>query len=154
MRIGLVPLVAAASAALLLVTTTHALMTLKERPRLERPEPAQPAEPLESVSSVRCSIFHARFGGPRARLVKVVGDRTNHFVVLDMQRSNPAIARTQRNWLESRYGDAEVYEVGQFPTPEAALEKASELCPPHLRCWPGDAGCGSFEHPFSHAFRL
>jgi hypothetical protein len=89
----------------------------------------------------RCGIFHARFGGSRAELVKVMMGGVSNYVVLDVGKRDPLMRRQRSIWLRATYGDGEQTWLGDFSSPEAALDRAASLCPPHLRCWPGDEDC-------------
>jgi hypothetical protein len=96
-------------------------------------------------SNGRCAIFQARFGGSRADLVKVMRGDVANYVVLEMGRRDPLLRRQRVIWLRGAYGDGEQTWIGSFSSPDAAMMRAVKLCPVHLRCWPGDAQCGSKE---------
>jgi hypothetical protein len=89
-----------------------------------------------------CALDYARFGGQRAQLIKAVRGTVANFVVLEVAGRDP-LQRSQRiRWLRAAYGDAEHVWLGEFASPEAALARAAELCPPAWRCRETDAGCG------------
>lgn len=118
-----------------------------------RGDPADEAElprPYRSFEAVpettnRCAIFQARFGGPRADLVKVMRGGVANYVVLEIGKRDPLLRRQRAVWLRGAYGDGEQTWIASFSSPDAAMTRAAKLCPAHLRCWPGDAECGSKE---------
>lgn len=90
----------------------------------------------------RCAIDVARFGGTRARLVRVESNGTIHFAVIEMAaRPSPLGALQQGDWLLGKFGTAPTVTLGHFGSTAAALNRASHLCPPALRCLPGRPGC-------------
>lgn len=90
----------------------------------------------------RCAIAVARFGGMRARLVRVETGGTVHFAVIESApRNTPLNALQQGDWLRARYGAAPTTTLGTFGSTTAALNRAGLLCPPALRCLPGRPGC-------------
>jgi hypothetical protein len=101
-------------------------------------------EPVPETTA-RCAIFHARFGGPRADLVKVMRGGVANYVVLDVGRHDPLLKQQRGVWLRGAYGEGEHTWLGAYSSPNAAMRQAARLCPPNLRCWPGDADCGSRE---------
>ena len=96
-------------------------------------------------TSGRCALFQARFGGPRADLVKVMRGSVANYVVLEVGKRDPLLRRQRSVWLRGAYGDGEQTWIGSFSSPDAAMARAAKLCPAQLRCWPGDAECGSKE---------
>jgi hypothetical protein len=107
-------------------------------------------EAVRSVEAVpettnRCAIFQARFGGSRADLVKVMRGSVANYVVLEVGKRDPLLRRQRSVWLRGAYGDGEQTWIGSFSSPDAAMTRAVGLCPAQLRCWPGDAACGSSE---------
>lgn len=91
----------------------------------------------------RCAINHARFGGQRAQMYKVTRDGVANYVVMEVgSRRDPLMRFIRNDWLRMAYGEgAERVWLGSFGSSDAALAKAAQLCPPPLRCLPGDADC-------------
>ena len=96
-----------------------------------------------------CAIYHARFGGTRARLVRMMRDDIANFVVIELSRGERVAASVQRAWLRASYGEGEPVWLGEFASPESALAKAVRLCPQAARCERGTPGCGPEERPFT-----
>lgn len=98
------------------------------------------------LSEGRCAIAVARFGGGRARLVRVETDGTIHFAVVESAvRNGPMNPLHQGDWLRSKYGAAPTTTLGTYSSTQAALNRAGQLCPPALRCLPGRPGCDRTE---------
>jgi hypothetical protein len=97
---------------------------------LTRPPPRREAKKVApvKVGSERCTIKRAVFGGTESAVLKVKKDRVVHYVVLDLPDNDPAIPEYQSRWLEANYGEAQPSLVGVFPTVEAAVNKAADLC--------------------------
>lgn len=95
-----------------------------------------------------CAIYHARFGGNRAKLVKLLRGQVLNYVVLEVPRRDPSMTSIQRNWLRAAYSEMEPVVLGEFTSVEAALAKAAALCGPALRCRYGEPDCGPNEKPF------
>ncbi|HZT47450.1 MAG TPA: hypothetical protein VFA64_05715 [Hyphomicrobiaceae bacterium] len=138
----LTSLAAVVAAALLLVTVVDGYRQSGSgrEPGSEReavqPVPAAHAEPGP------CALDYARFGGQRAQLIKIVRGSVANFIVLEVASRDP-LQRSQRvRWLRAAYGEAEHVWLGEFVSPEAALERAVQLCPPAWRCGEGEEGCG------------
>lgn len=94
----------------------------------------------------RCAIAVARFGGSRARLVRVETSGTVHFAVVESTvRNGPMNPLYQGDWLRSKYGAAPTTTLGTYGSAQAALNRAGQLCPPALRCLPGRPGCDATE---------
>lgn len=135
---------ALAAAGLLLLTGAYAFsqrIAKVEEPT--RPAAQSPADEAGAVAAGRCAINHARFGGQRAQMFKVIKDGVANFVVLEVGSKRDPLMRFIRNdWLRMAYGEgSQRIWLGGFATVDAALERAAELCPPSLRCFPGDAAC-------------
>jgi hypothetical protein len=97
---------------------------------------AEPGEPQ------RCAIYHARFGGTRAELVKlIVGDVAN-YVVLEVSRGTRLPPTVPSAWLKAAFGAAEPSWLGEFASPDSALQRAVRLCPASTRCAVGEENCG------------
>jgi hypothetical protein len=96
-----------------------------------------------------CAIYHARFGGNRARLVKLMRGQVLNYVVLEVPRRNPSMSSIQRNWLRAAYSEMEPVLLGEFNSVEAALAKAATLCEPSLRCRHDAPDCGPNDRPFT-----
>jgi hypothetical protein len=90
----------------------------------------------------RCAIYHARFGGQRAQLVRAMREGVANFVVLEMGKRDPVLRVQRTLWLRAAYGEVEHAWLGEFSSAEAAMARAALFCPPALRCWLGEAGCG------------
>jgi hypothetical protein len=135
-------LAAVAAAALLLLTIVDGYRQSGNgrEPASER-DAVQPAAAAQAEPGP-CALDYARFGGQRAQLIKVVRGGVANFVVLEVASRDP-LQRSQRlRWLSAAYGDAEHVWLGEFASPEAALERAVQLCPPAWRCMEGENGCG------------
>jgi hypothetical protein len=90
----------------------------------------------------RCAIYHARFGGTRAELVRlVVGDVAN-YVVLEVSRGTRLPPSVPSAWLRAAFGAAEPAWLGEFASPDSALQRAARLCPASTRCAVGEQNCG------------
>jgi hypothetical protein len=90
----------------------------------------------------RCAIYHARFGGTRAELVRlIVGDVAN-YVVLEVSRATRLPPTVPSAWLRAAFGAAEPFWLGEFASPDSALRRAARLCPESVRCAIGEANCG------------
>ena len=135
---------ALAAAGLVILTAAFAL---SRRPaKLEELRPtirvqADEAGPAEG----RCAINHARFGGQRAQMYKVMKGGVANYVVMEVGSKRDPLMRFIRNdWLRTAYGEkAERVWLGGFSSSEDALARAAALCPPPLRCLPGDEDCAA-----------
>jgi hypothetical protein len=133
-------------AALLALTLASAVRQAPPRDLLAAEDLPRPIE-AEAPSTTRCSIFQARFGGTRARLVKVMRGSVPNYIVVEVGRRDPLLQRQRSIWLRGAFGDGEQTWLGEFASPEAAMRQATTLCPPHLRCGPGEADCGPQGEP-------
>ena len=97
----------------------------------------------------QCSIYHARFGGTRARLVRIARGHVANYVVIEVSRGSRALPSVQRAWLRGAFGEGEMVWLGEFASPDTALNKAARLCPETARCRIGEPDCGPDERPFS-----
>jgi hypothetical protein len=144
MAIKPISIVALAAAALLVLTGAHAL-SQRAAKRMEptiRVARSSTAD-TEPAAPGRCAIQYARFGGERAQLVRVIKDGITNYVVMEVGRKRDPLMRFVRNdWLRVAYGDAQRVWLGGFGSGDAAMKAAAKLCPPSLRCWPGDTNCG------------
>ena len=68
------------------------------------------------------------FGGTQAAVLKAYKGRIVHYVVLDLPTDNPRMPEIQSAWIAANYGGIEPSIVGVFPTVEAAVGKAADLC--------------------------
>ncbi|RTL63195.1 MAG: hypothetical protein EKK41_23760 [Hyphomicrobiales bacterium] len=94
------------------------------------------------LSEGRCVITSATFGGGQARLVRAEKDGIVFYAVLEgSPRKVPMNALYQSDWLRGHFGNAETATLAIYRSPEMALARASQLCPPKLRCLPGRPGC-------------
>jgi hypothetical protein len=138
-------LVTAALAAAGLVMLTGAVAVTQRLAKVEEaPRPAiRSSADAAAAATERCAINHARFGGSRAQMYKVSKDGVANYVVMEVgSKRDPLMRFVRKDWLRVAYGeDAQHVWLGGFGSGDAALARAAELCPPHLRCLPGDAGC-------------
>ena len=125
----------------MLLTCAHAYSQRGTEPERSPREAANSREATVAGSG-RCALYHARFGGQRAQLIKVMRGSVANYVVLEVGKRDPSMRSQRSNWLRAAYGDGEHVWLGEFRSADAALARAARLCPPALRCWPGDADCG------------
>jgi hypothetical protein len=143
-------LAAMVAAGVVVLTGAHALRQSWAREAPRSPDVAATSEAAEAVDPGRhCAIYHARFGGSRARLLKVMRGDVANYVVIEVSRGNRVVPSVQRAWLRGAYGDAEPVWLGEFASPDSALAKAARLCPDTARCRRGEPNCGPDEGPFS-----
>jgi hypothetical protein len=133
---------------LVLVTLASAYHRSEEGSSLYQGNPAVRNAPVESV---RCAIYHARFGSRRAQLVRVMKGPVPNYIVMETGKRDPLARSLRSRWLHAAYGDAEPVWLGDFASAEAALSRAAQLCPPELRCWPGEPHCGPEDQPLTPA---
>ena len=135
----------AAVAATGLVLLTFAYATSLRGNQPEQLSPREVAYSREALvaGAGRCALYHARFGGQRAQLIKVMNGGVSNYVAMDVGKRDPAMRSLRSNWLKGTYGDTEHVWLGEYGSAEAALAKAARLCPPAWRCWPGEADCGA-----------
>jgi hypothetical protein len=134
------------------------LLTLADAYRLHG-NPAEPASRRNAAQSrevaartwARCALYHARFGGQRAQLVQVMQGGVANFVVMEIGKRDPLLRVVRSRWLSAAYGEGEHIWLGEFSSAEAAMARAAQYCPPALRCWPGEAGCGPKDQLFTPA---
>lgn len=69
--------------------------------------------------------------------------RVPNYVVVEVGKRDPLLRLQRVDWLHAAYGGAEQTWLGEFGSAAAAMARAARLCPPRLRCWPGDADCGA-----------
>lgn len=137
-----ITIAAIAAAGLLLLTLAVAY---SQRGREDGPRsPRRDTRSVDAApaTSGRCAIAHARFGGRRAQLVMVMQGSVPNYVVVEVGRRSPLAPFQRNDWLHAAYGGGEHTWLGEFSSAEAAMAKAARLCPPSLRCWPGEADCG------------
>jgi hypothetical protein len=113
--------IAAILATFLLVVSAVNAMRAPPRREVKRVAPVK-------VVNERCTIKRAVFGGTESAVLKVKKDRVVHYVVLDLPSDDPVIPEYQSRWLDANYGQAQPSLVGVFPTVEAAVNKAADLC--------------------------
>jgi hypothetical protein len=133
---------AAAATGLLLATFAHAAIRGGTGPPPPSPREVAYAREAEEAASERCALYHARFGGRRAQLIAVVQNSVRNYVVMEVGKRDPAMRSLRSNWLHANYGEAEHVWIGEYASADSALARAASLCPPALRCWPGESGCG------------
>jgi hypothetical protein len=119
------PLHLAAIFAAVLVAWTGVNSVLRPPPPPDRPQPK--TKPTRT-SEARCTIKRAVFGGTQAAVLKAYRGRIVHYVVLDLPTDNPRMPEIQSAWIAANYGGVEPFIVGIFPTVEAAVGKAADLC--------------------------
>jgi hypothetical protein len=137
---------ALAAAGLVLLTGAFAVgrrLAEVEEPRQVSARSA--ADRAAAPAEGRCTINHARFGGQRAQMYKVVKDGVANYVVMEVgSKRDPLMRFIRTDWLRTAYGEnAERVWLGGFASSEDALARAAELCPPPLRCLPGDEECAA-----------
>ncbi len=138
------------AASLLLFTGGQALREraarlAQENAGIASPRPPQRPVALPWFGPGRCAIAHAHFGSKRAHLVKVMKGGVPNFVVIEVGKRDPMMAFYRKDWVRSTYGGGAQTWLGEYGSAKAALAKASHLCPPSLRCWPGEIACGPAE---------
>lgn len=107
----------------------------------EQPAATQPAEtksaalaagvralapdPDSSPKAPVCKVWTASYGGSRAIIIKASTDKQDNFTVLDVNEG--AEKREAEAYIAAYAKGGEM--VGEFPSPNEALDKAFELCP-------------------------
>jgi hypothetical protein len=136
---------ALAAAGLVLLTGAFALGRRLAEVGEPQQKPARSAADQAAPAEGRCAINHARFGGRRAQMYKVIKDGVANYVVMEVgSKRDPLMRFVRKDWLRVAYGeDAQQVWLGGFGSSDAALARAAELCPLQERCLPGDAGCPS-----------
>ena len=143
------PMAALLAGGLLALTGWVELTERARRPSADASQLAR-ARPDETVDPGRlCSIYHARFGGARARLVRILRGDVANYVVIDVSRGSRVLPSVQRAWLRSAFGEGETVWLGEFASAETALNRAARLCPEETRCERGAPDCGPDERPFT-----
>jgi hypothetical protein len=132
----------AAVAATCLVLLTCAYAANKHDGGAEPPSPRDYAREDAAAQSERCALYHARFGGRRALLFRIMRGSVPNYVVMEVGKRDPAMTSLRSTWLKAAYGDVEHVWLGEYASADAAMAKAESLCPPARRCWPNEAGCG------------
>jgi hypothetical protein len=140
MRARTTTLLAIAAAGLVLLTGLDAHRQSGEP--AERSHPRHGPIGAAEAEQGPCAIDHARFGGQRAQLVKVLRSGAPSYVVLEVGRRDPSMRTRRAQWLRAAYGQAEHVWLGEFTSADAALTRAAKLCPPEVRCLPGTPDCG------------
>jgi hypothetical protein len=133
---------AVAAACLVLLTCAHAASENGGAAGPPSPRDAVYARETAAVQSERCALHHARFGGRRAQLIRVMRGSVPNYVVVEVGKRDPAMRSLRGTWLKAAYGDVEHVWLGEYVSAEAALAKAEGLCPVTRRCWPGETDCG------------
>ena len=98
-----------------------------------------------AAASSRCALYHARFGGRRAQLIRVIQGSVWNYVIIEVGKPGPASRLLRNTWLRAAYGEGEHVWLGEYGSAEAALRRAARLCPAAQRCWAGESGCGPKE---------
>jgi hypothetical protein len=140
------PLDVAGVAAAVLVLFTAA-NTWRDRGAVEQPSAREVVHVREvreaaAAEGEQCAIYHARFGGQRAQLIRVVRGSVRNYVVLEFGRRDPASRSLRTNWLNATYGEAEHVWLGDYGSANAALVAAAQLCPAERRCLADTTDCG------------
>jgi hypothetical protein len=135
---------------LLTLVVAYSQRGKEDGPRSPRRDTTRSVEAAPAASD-RCAISHARFGGRRAQLVKVMRGDVPNYVVVEVGRRSPLAPFQRADWLRAAYGSGEHTWLGEFSSAQAAMVRAARLCPPSLRCWPGDAECGPQAQPLTPA---
>ena len=143
----------AATAAAVLVLLTLAAAYIQRGKEAGAPPPRRATRSVETApaASGRCAISQARFGGRRAQLVKVMRGSVPNYVVVETGKRDPLLRLQRGDWLLAAYGSDQHTWLGEFASAKAAMARAARLCPPSLRCWPGDADCGPEAQAFTPA---
>ena len=136
---------------MLLLLTLVAAYT--QRSKQDQPPAPRETRSVQSapVETGRCAISHARFGDRSAQLVKVMRGAVPNFVVVEIGKRDPLLRLQRGRWLHAAYGGGEQAWLGEFGSAQTAMARAAALCPPSLRCWPGEPGCGPQEPPLTPA---
>jgi hypothetical protein len=134
----------AAVAVAVLVALTCVHVASRRGAGAEAQSPREDAYTREAVQtgSDRCALAHARFGGQRAQLIRVMRGSVPNYVVVEIGKRDPSMRSLRAAWLKANYGDAEHVWLGEYGSAEAAMARAARLCPAERRCWPGEADCG------------
>jgi len=137
-----ITIAAIAATALLLLTLAAAYSQRGKKDAPRAPGRDQRSVEATPAQSGRCAIAHARFGGRRAQLIQVMQGEVPNYVVLEVGKRSPLAPFQRNDWLRAAYGSGEHTWLGEFSSAQAAMARAAKLCPPSLRCWPGEADCG------------
>ena len=105
-----------------LVLLTYAYAASRPVDQAEQLSPREVAYSREAVAagSGRCAIHHARFGGQRAQLIKIIHGNVPSYVVMEVGQRNPAMRSLRSNRLKGTYGDAEHVWLGEFASADDA----------------------------------
>jgi hypothetical protein len=133
---------AVAAACLVLLTCAYAANKHDGRAEPRPPRDITYARETAAAQSERCALYHARFGGRRAQLTRVMRGSVPNYVVMEVGKRDPAMTSLRSTWLKAAYGDVEHVWLGEYASADAALAKAASLCPPTRRCWPNETDCG------------
>ena len=133
---------------LLTLVAAYTQRGTQDQPRSPRETRSVQSAPVETG---RCAISHARFGDRRAQLVKVMRGNVPNFVVLEIGKRDPLLRLQRGRWLHATYGGGEQTWLGEFGSAQTAMARAAALCPPSVRCWPGEPDCGPHEPPLTPA---
>ena len=141
------------AAGLLALTGAHALHLHWARAVSDAPlaTPLPSREDASAGSVRRCAIYHARFGGTRAWLARVVAADVANYIVMEVSKGSRVVPTVQFAWLHGAFGGAEALWLGEFASAERALAKAVRLCPQTMRCRIGEVNCGPHAGPLPPA---
>ena len=130
-----------AALGLLALTAAHAVGERSNAP--EPPSRREPGFAREAAATgpERCRLYHARFDGGRAELLRVSTGDVYTYLVVELGKRDPAMRMVRRTWLRATYGEADRIWLGEFASAEAAMLRAALYCPAAQRCWPGESAC-------------
>ncbi len=103
------------------VTMASAAGALAQNPAAK---PAAEAKPAPAAGS-KCRVWTASYGGQKALIVRVNGEKSTDYTVLDV---NEGAERREADAYIAAYAKGGAIE-GEFTSQAQALEKAFELCP-------------------------
>jgi hypothetical protein len=134
------------AAGFLALTAMHALNGSSAREVVDAgrsgDRPAPGATTAVQGAARQCAIYHARFGGVRAWLVKVMRSDVANYIVMEVSQGRRVLPNVETAWLAGAFSGAEAFWLGEFASAERALARAADLCPRFMRCRIGEENCG------------
>src|SRR5262245_29473209 len=130
-----------AALGLIALTAAHAVGERTSAPEPPARREVGSAREAAATGPERCRLYHARFGGGRAELLRVSTGGVSTYLVIELGKRDPAMRRVRHTWLRAAYGDAGRVWLGEFASAEAAMLRATLYCPATQRCWPGESAC-------------
>jgi hypothetical protein len=127
---------------LLALTAAHAIVARDIAAEPPSQRTAAHSREAALAGSSRCALYHARFGGRRAQLIRVTQGAVWNYVIIEVGKTDPASRILRSTWLRAAYGEAEHVWLGEYGSAEAAIKSAARLCPTTQRCWAGETDCG------------